>query len=251
MPSSEAVLKPEKPKAQKTDRRVGVRELSKQESQHKIMVAARELFAELGFDRATLRQIAAKAGLTVGALFNHVTDKRDLIYLIFNEDVSTVVDLALSSPRPYQSFSAKLRSIAEHYYRLFASEPVLSRILLVEVVTMSPGMHLDRYLMLRDKLLNGYSELVTQAQLTGEIQSKESPETISRYIFFVFAASMRWWLASTPRPEWRDGMRDFDRMLHLVTEGLLRGGGDEATPLEPGRRLQGRPAGDAGKKQEG
>ncbi len=187
------------------------------------MVAARELFAELGYDRATLRQIAAKAGLTVGALFNHVTDKRDLIYLIFNEEVSTVVDLALLSPRPYQSFAAKLRSITEHYYRLFANEPVLSRILLSEVVVLSPGMHLDRYLMLRKKLLNGFEELVSQAQQSGEIKATEDPEVISRSLFFVFAASIRWWLASSSRPEWREGMRDFDRLLQLQMDGLAHG----------------------------
>ena len=113
---------------------------------------------------------------------------------------------------------------------------------------MSPGMHLDRYLMLRDKLLNGYSELITQAQQTGEIQSKEDPETISRYIFFVFAASVRWWLASAPRPEWRDGMRDFDRMLHLVTAGLLRDGAEQEALPEPRTRLQDRPPAGIGKK---
>lgn len=185
------------------------------------MVAARELFAELGYEKATLRQIAAKAGLTVGALSNHVTDKRDLIYLIFNEEVNTVVDLALLAPRSYQTFATKLRSVVVHYYRLFASEPVLSRILLSEVVVVSPGMHLDRYLFNRNRLLIGFAELVDQAQQGGEIRSTESPEVISRYIFYVFAASVRWWLASSHRPEWRDGMREFDRMLHLATEGLV------------------------------
>ena len=192
------------------------------------MVAARELFAELGYDRATLRQIAAKAGLTVGALFNHVTDKRDLIYLIFNEEVSTVVDLALLSPRPYQSFAAKLRSITEQYYRLFASEPVLSRILLSEVVVMSPGMHFDRYLLLRNKLLNGIEELVYQAQQSGEVKATEDPEVISRSLFFVLAASIRWWLASSPRPEWREGMRDYDRLLQLQVDGLVHGSSERA-----------------------
>jgi AcrR family transcriptional regulator len=222
MSSVEEIVQVKPPKARKPTRRTGVRELSKQESQHRIMVAARELFAELGYDRATLRQIAAKAGLTVGALFNHVTDKRDLIYLIFNEDVATVVDLALLSPRPYQDFSAKIRSVSEHYYRLFASEPVLSRILLSEVVVLSPGMHLDRYILLRDRLLSGFEDLISQAQQSGEITSTESAAVISRYMFFVFAASIRWWLASSPRPEWREGMRDFDRLLALQMSGLSR-----------------------------
>ncbi len=207
-------------KALNGSKRVGVRELSKQESQHRIMMAARDLFAEFGYDRATLRQIAAKAGLTVGALFNHVTDKRDLIYLIFNEEVQTVAEMALAAPRAYQSFGGKVRSLIEHYYRLFASEPVLSRILLSEVVVLSPGMHLERYLAQRERLVSGLTELVKQAQQSGEIRSEEAPELISRYLFFLLAAALRWWLASSPKPEWRVGVNEFERMLALQMSGL-------------------------------
>ena len=201
-------------------KRIGARELSKQESQHKIMVAARQLFAELGYDRATLRQIAAKAGLTVGALFNHVTDKRDLIYLIFNEEVNTVTETALASPRSYQPFKDKILSITEHYFRLFGSEPILSRILLTEVVVLSPGLHLDRYLELRARLVDGVEELVLQAQQTGEIQASGDPDLIARHIFFTFAASLRWWLASATGVDWRSGQREFERLLNLQMNGL-------------------------------
>ena len=201
-------------------KRVGVRELSKQESQHKIMVAARQLFAEFGYERATLRQIAAKAGLTVGALFNHVTDKRDLIYLIFNEEVNTVTEIALSSPRAYQPFRDKVLSITEHYFRLFGSEPILSRILLTEVVVLSPGLHLDRYLENRARLVEGFEELVIQAQQTGEIQATEESDLIARHIFFAFTSSLRWWLASTAHPEWKLGQREFQRLLDLQMDGL-------------------------------
>ena len=210
------------PRTPPKGKQAGVRELSKQQSQHKIMLAARQMFAELGYDRSTLRQIAAKAGLTVGALFNHVTDKRDLIYLIFNEEVDTVAEIALAAPRPYQTLRAKILSITEHYFRLFANEPVLSRILLTEVVTGSPGLHLHRYLKVRARLIDGIDELIVQAQQTGEVHSPESSEVIARYIFFTFAASLRWWLASSSRPEWRAGHREYERLLTLQMEGLAR-----------------------------
>ena len=82
-------------------------------------------------------------------------------------------------------------------------------------------MHLDRYLMLRSKLLNGFEKLVSQAQQSGEIKATEDPEVISRSLFFVLAASIRWWLASSSRPEWREGMRDFDRLMQLQNDGLV------------------------------
>lgn len=220
MPNAEPVVPAQEVSLSKASKRVGVRQISKQESQHRIMMAARDLFAELGYEQATLRQIAEKAGLTVGALFNHVTDKRDLIYLIFNEEVETVAELALAAPRPYQTFDGKLRSIVEHYYRLFAGEPVLARILLSEVVVLTPGMHLKRYLLQRNRLVGSIAELVEQAQQTGEIKSTETPEVISRCLFFLLASSIRWWLASSSKPEWRAGVNEFERLLALQMSGL-------------------------------
>ena len=201
-------------------KRPGVRELSKQESQHKIMVSARELFAEQGYDRSTLRQIAAKAGLTVGALFKHVSDKRDLIYFIFNEEVDALTDTALSAPRAYQTFFEKMSTMTEYFFRLFANEPVLSRILLVEIVIESPGLHLARYQAIRARFLEGMAQYVAQAQDNGEIQTDESADFIALHLFFTVQASLRRMLASCPRPEWRDGHREYERLLRLQVNGL-------------------------------
>lgn len=90
-----------------TTKKKGVRALLKQENKDKIVMAARQLFAEQGYEAATLRQIAAKAGLGLGTLFNYISDKRDLIYLIFNEEVDSLTDRALAAPRSWQPFSAK------------------------------------------------------------------------------------------------------------------------------------------------
>ncbi len=206
--------------ARQTLKRPGVRELLKQESQHKITMAARELFAELGYDRATLRQIAAKAGLTVGALFNHVSDKRDLIYLVFNEEVDALTDRALLAPRPYQSLKDKILTITEPYFRLFAGEPVLARILLSEIAAPSTGMHMERYLKMRARLFDAIEGIIAEAKERGEIETTENPELIARHIFFTFAASLRWWLAASEEPGWRSGLREYERLLRLQIEGM-------------------------------
>ena len=197
-----------------------MRELSKRESQHKIMTAARRAFAEQGYDGATLRDIAASAGLTVGALFNHVTDKRDLIYLIFNEEVRTITGKALGSPRPYQDLCSKILSITEHYFRLFSSEPVLSRILLSEVVMETPGPNLAEYVTTREYLIKGIEDVIAAAQASGEILTAETPERLARHTFFTFAASLRWWLASADHPPWRSGHKEYERLLRLQIEGF-------------------------------
>ena len=201
-------------------KKVGPRERSKQERQDRIMMAARKLFAERGYDATTLRDVAEMAGLGLGTLFNYISDKRDLIYLVFNQEVSTVTDTSLAALRPWQSFSEKILSVAEAYYRLFGSEPILSRILLSEVLQHTPGLHLAEYISTRDRFIRGIEEIVAEAQAAGEVGSTASPELIARHIFFSHSAALRWWLASSEFPEWRTGVREFAAILTLQSMGL-------------------------------
>ncbi len=201
-------------------KKVGVREKSKRERQDRIMMAARNMFAEHGYDATTLRQVAERSGLGLGTLFNYISDKRDLIYLVFNHEASLACDVSLAAPRPWQSFPEKILGMVEPNYRLFGSEPVLSRILLSEVLQHTPGFHLAEHVGIRDRFIRGMEEVVAEAQQSGEIASNESPQLIARHIFFSYSAALRWWLAASENPEWRSGLRDFAEILRLQTTGL-------------------------------
>jgi AcrR family transcriptional regulator len=201
-------------------KKVGVREKSKRERQDRIMMAARNMFAEHGYDATTLRQVAERAGLGLGTLFNYISDKRDLIYLVFNQEASVACDASLVAPRPWQSFTEKILGMVEPNYRLFGSEPVLSRILLSEVLQHTPGFHLAEHIAIRDRFIRGMEDVVTEAQQSGEIASTESAQLIARHIFFSYSAALRWWLSASENPEWRAGLREFAEILKLQTTGL-------------------------------
>jgi AcrR family transcriptional regulator len=198
----------------------GIRSLAKQQTMHRIITVARQMFAEQGYDRTTVRHIAAKAGLSSGALFNHVTDKRDIIHLIFSEEVEAVTARALEAPRTYQTFKEKILSITEQHFRFFGGDPVLYRILLNELLIESPGLHLERNLTIRDRFVQGLGRVVREAQETGEVRLDESPDVIALHIFFTYAAALRRWLTASFRPDWRQGHREFERFLRLQIEGL-------------------------------
>ena len=208
-------------------KKIGVRERSKQERQDRIMIAARKLLAEHGYDATTLREVAELAGLGLGTLFNYISDKRDLIYLVFNQEVNIVTDSLLAAPRPWQSFNEKVLSMIEPLYRFFGSEPILSRILLSEVLQHTPGFHLAEHIGIRDRFIRGMEEVVADAQASGEIASTESPQLIARHIFFSYSAALRWWLGGSEHPQWRAGLRDFAEILRLQTMGL---------GLQPGKK---------------
>jgi AcrR family transcriptional regulator len=69
------------------------RNMAKQRTRQNIMAAARRLFAELGYEGATIRDIATAAGMSTGAVFANFTDKSDLFSQIMAEDGAAVVDV--------------------------------------------------------------------------------------------------------------------------------------------------------------
>lgn len=55
-----------------------IREAKKAATKAKVLEAARELFRQRGFERATLRDVAKAVGMSTGAVFASFKDKADL-----------------------------------------------------------------------------------------------------------------------------------------------------------------------------
>ena len=63
------------------------RALAKQQTRAKVLAAARRLFSEQGYEGATIRDSAAAAGMSTGAVFANFTDKSDLFREIMANDM--------------------------------------------------------------------------------------------------------------------------------------------------------------------
>ena len=200
-------------------REPGRRERNKQQSRERIIQAARELFSERGYDATHLREVAARAGMGLGTLFNYVSDKRDLVFFLFNQEMDALLVEQFAALPPEFSFEAKVLRITEAHYRAFAREPEIARIILSEVLFHAPGVHLERYYVLRERLVDGFTDLAAAAQVEGELTRDMEPAFIARAAYYVFAAAIRWWITQ-PSPKWRSGQHETERVLHLLMRGL-------------------------------
>ncbi|HEX9396941.1 MAG TPA: TetR/AcrR family transcriptional regulator [Burkholderiales bacterium] len=202
-------------------RPAGLRERKKLVTRDRIRAAAAELFARRGYSAATMRQIARRAHVGLGTLFNYAEDKRDLVFLIFNEELNAVTDTALASARPGAPLPDQLIAVFRAHYRWLAAQPALARILLQELTFYSSGKQAATFHAIRNRLIDGIAFLTEKAQARGEIRKSESPAVIARYIFFVYSASLRWWIAAQ-HPDPARGVTDLRRMLKLLFAGLRR-----------------------------
>ncbi len=66
-----------------TEQAVSRRDRAKADKRRRIIDASRTLFSSKGFDQTTVQQIADLADVAVGTLFLYVSDKSELLLLIF------------------------------------------------------------------------------------------------------------------------------------------------------------------------
>ncbi len=215
---------------------LGLRERHKLEKRQRIRSAVRVLFSKHGYETATLRQIAKRAHVGLGTLFNYAQDKRDLVFLIFNEELAAVTDEALEATQTHEHLLEKLIGLCRPHYNFFAKNPALSRILLKDMTFYSEGKQAAEFHRIRRRLLSGIEEVVKSAQQDWQIASDENAALIARHIFLVFAGALRWWIASR-RPNPRAGLADLRRLFELQINGLHSTPTQSANATRRKRRL--------------
>jgi TetR/AcrR family transcriptional regulator len=197
----------------------GLRERNKLDKRQRIRAAAAELFARLGYGAATMRQIAKRAHVGLGTLFNYAEDKRDLVFLIFNDELDALTRAALAAPKPDEPLIEQLMEVFACHYRRLAENHALSRILLQELTFYSTGKQAATFQDIRARLIDGLEALVRSAQADGRILAREEAALIARHLFFVYSAAIRWWITA-PHPDLKEGLAELRRLLELQFSGL-------------------------------
>jgi AcrR family transcriptional regulator len=73
--------------------RLNRRQAAKVRTRQKVLEAARGLFAERGYEPATIRDIAKGAGMSTGAVFANFQDKAELFETVLTEDMAGLADV--------------------------------------------------------------------------------------------------------------------------------------------------------------
>jgi AcrR family transcriptional regulator len=198
---------------------MGLRERNKLDKLQRIKAAARELFTERGFERATTRAIARRANVGLGTLFNYADDKRDLVFLIFIEELDRITDLAFEAIDPRRPVLEQLVRAFGFFYRGFGANPTLSRILLQELTFYSHGRLAADFQRSRRRTVGLIGRVVARAQRERRLRASVDPELIALSIFFLYSGAVRWWIAGG-RPAARSGIAGLRKLLALHLAGL-------------------------------
>ena len=84
------------PSATEAQPRLNRRQAAKVRTRQKVLDAARGLFAERGYEPATIRDIAKGAGMSTGAVFANFQDKAELFEAVLTEDMAGLAEIMLN-----------------------------------------------------------------------------------------------------------------------------------------------------------
>jgi AcrR family transcriptional regulator len=219
---------------------LGLRERNKIDKLRRITEAARELFVAKGFDDTTTREIAVRAGVGLGTVFVYAENKRDLLFLIVNEELEAVAEGAEASIDCDQTFLDSVLQVAARHYTFFGRQPALSRLVLREMAFYDSGAQAGRFQKTRERLISLFGDIVALALERGSLSSPETPQFVGWTIFCIFQVELRRWL-SEDRPNLRQGMDALTRALTLFAAGLKPNENALAVRKRAGGRSRKRP----------
>lgn len=196
----------------------GQREKNKTEKLRRIRKAARELFVQNGFDETTTREIAIRAGVGIGTVFTYAENKRDMLFLVANDDLDEVTRKAEAGIRDDASCLKNLLGVFRHHYRFFAKQPELSRLLLREMTFYDSGRQASRFQNTRERNIRIVGSIVKMAAARGAIRVPEEPDFVGWVAFCVFQVELRRWLVNKEL-NIAAGMARLERALRLCMSG--------------------------------
>ncbi len=103
----------------------GKRELAKAANRQTILQAAREVFGEIGFDAATVRDIIRRTNLSVGAFYNYYRSKEEVFDALADDGARRFRPILHAQAAKATDFESYLRAAVGAYFDFLAEEQAM------------------------------------------------------------------------------------------------------------------------------
>lgn len=181
-----------------------------------ILDAARAAFAEHGYDRASITDIATRVGVVEGAIYKHFASKRDLLHQVIQTFYEPLVESARAGAAVIDSPRDRLRFLVWRQLTALTEEPLLCRLIISEARP-----HDDYASSEVGALSRAYTALAVEALedgiARGEIRG-DLPLTMVRDLIYGGTEHIAW-RALTGRGQ-LDPARVADDLTSLLFDGL-------------------------------
>ena len=204
---------------------MGLREIKKERARRAIIEAARDMFFSRGFDGTTIEEIADKAEVAVGTVYNYFDSKSTLILAITAEDTAKVLDEEFHIRESCTGFE----SVKLYTYTFMEILSMYPKRLLREL--MREGWRSDttlsKGLISQDlTLLDGLARVLRKLTEKQKLKPGTDIEHASLAIYGIITTAIMLYAADEKRTS-EQMLKSLEKMLDILFRGLNPEGRDE------------------------
>lgn len=187
----------------------------------RILIEARRLFVEFGFNGISMREIAAATGISKPGLYYHFKDKEDLLLAILTDSLEQIARVVGSCCDPSQTARQRLSQVLRDIFEWAPEQRSMIRLASQEMAHLSPKARQDFSVMYEHKFIGGLAEILQAGMRSGELR-QVNPHLATwvllgmMYPFFYTSSSNR---------VQDDASAVLDEMLSIYFDGLGRQNG--------------------------
>jgi AcrR family transcriptional regulator len=172
----------------------GRRERHRLKTRAKITRAARTLFARKGFDATTTQEIAAKADIGTGTLFNYAKTKEDLLLLVFREEMDVVVERAFATIPLKGNLLDQLLHVFDAFVAYHQRDVEIAHALIRQLSSVNGPETRDDIIAFMRSLVGRIAELIQDAQARGELRTRLPRGILAHNLFSIYYRLLQEWL---------------------------------------------------------
>jgi TetR/AcrR family fatty acid metabolism transcriptional regulator len=165
------------------------------DKRERILKAATQIFAQHGFYKSTISQIARQANVADGTIYLYFKNKDDLLICLFEEEMNKITHNMKEQVTKVEGFENKIRTFIKVHLELISGNKELAEVLQIELrqshkfMKEYMGSTLNEY-------LNIISGIISQGQRNGEVRSDIIPGIAKRILFGALDELSGFWVLS-------------------------------------------------------
>jgi AcrR family transcriptional regulator len=185
-----------------------------------ILEAAEQVFAERGFHGARIHDIAERAKIAVGTVYNHFAQKEDVLAALLDERTEAMIELLVTREEDGPDFAGRLRGAITRVLRYVEERHSFFNLAfehgLIGPSTAAAGVLLaGRQPRHREKLRRTWDQLLRSGVESGALRAME-PRTLATFFFGALRAHVLVALADPRRHAPEEGAAE---ILELFLHG--------------------------------
>lgn len=209
----------------------GKRAAQKAERENRIYQAACDLFAAKGFDATGMDDIAERAGLSVGTLYNYYDSKASVLLAVLRRAIKQLIDRSdalLRAPPP--DAEEGLNALAETYLKALSQDRDLWRNLWSAALA-APKPYESGFFEVDEVLTARLTRLATHYQRTGSLSQSIPPKVGAAALYAFYSQALMAYLWDD-RITTRRLLKDCRAATAAILHGLAAARGRKMGPAQ-------------------